>query len=85
VLYPEAGGRNHDFTPWRERVTVSDREERDTVELNPLHARIGIEQQIECQMACLVREQADGCPGDEKRSGLDAAILRVALRRSGWR
>jgi hypothetical protein len=57
VLDPEPCRRDHQLATGREIRPVRHREERDAVEVDPLHRRVGVERDVEHQVPALMRRQ----------------------------
>jgi hypothetical protein len=57
--------KGHEFRPRREPAVVREREERDAVELDLLDARVGVEDDVEEQVAAFVGDQAGEAAGEK--------------------
>ena len=86
VLHPETGRGDRELAARRQTAAVRDGEERDAVEVDPAEPGVGVEQQIEEQVAAFVRSERHGAAGEEQAGRLaradgGASVLRSA--RSG--
>ena len=79
-LGPQAGRRNHELAPRRQNPVMGDGEKWDWPEMNRLHIRLSVEEQVEEQMIGLVLEKRLRASGKELHS-VGGAMLILLRRR----